>query len=133
MFNFLYQKYKADVLKTDVLARKEQEGYDAWQPFKALFKGLVKYILLPMVTIFLTEYFKVTNLQMLMTRAVLLVLVCLIIVLVLSAFAAGFQGMFNPNIHNLDEFIYDIKNIELFPAKVDQYIAQRALNKKCNE
>ncbi|WP_455026109.1 hypothetical protein [Oribacterium sinus] len=97
-----------------VMARKEEELYDAWKGFRGLFKGITTYILLPVITILLAEFFKDVSLSILIRRAIVLVLFCFCIGLMISAFSMGITDFLNPEIRDLRCLIRDIKNIKVF-------------------
>ena len=97
-----------------VMARKEEEMYDAWKGFRGLFKGITTYILVPVITILLAEFFKDVSLFILIRRAFVLILFCLCIVLMISAFSMGITDILNPEIRDLRRLIRDIENIKVF-------------------
>ena len=97
-----------------VMARKEEELYDAWKGFKGLFKGMTTYILLPVVSILLAEYFKDVAWSILITRAIVLILFCLSMVMMIFVFSMGITGILNPEIRDLRRLIHDIEDIKVF-------------------
>ena len=97
-----------------VMARKEEEMYDAWKGFRGLFKGITTYILFPVITILLAEFFMDVSLFILIRRAFVLILFCLCIVLMISAFSMGITDILNPEIRDLRRLIRDIENIKVF-------------------
>lgn len=97
-----------------VMARKEEELYDAWKGFRGLFKGITTYILLPVITILLAEFFKDVSLSVLIRRATVLILFCLSIGLIISAFSMGITDILNPEIRDLRRLIRDIEDIKVF-------------------
>ena len=97
-----------------LLARKEEELYDVWKGFRGLFKGMTTYILLPIITIFLAEFFKDIAMTVLISRAVVLMIFCICMVLVISAFSVNFTDFFNPDIRDLERFIRDVEDIKVF-------------------
>lgn len=97
-----------------VMARKEEELYDAWRGFRGLFKGMTTYILLPVITILLAEFFKDVSLSLLIRRAIVLILFCLSIGLIISAFSKGITDILNPDIRDLRRLIRDIEDIKVF-------------------
>ena len=97
-----------------VMARKEEESYDAWKGFRGLFKGITTYILLPVITILLAEFFKDVSLSLLIRRAIVLILFCLSIGLIISAFSMGITDILNPEIRDLRRLIRDIEDIKVF-------------------
>lgn len=97
-----------------VMARKEEELYDAWRGFRGLFKGITTYILLPGITILLAEFFKDVSLSLLIRRAIVLILFCLSIGLIISAFSMGITDILNPEIRDLRRLIRDIEDIKVF-------------------
>ena len=97
-----------------VMARKEEELYDAWKGFRGLFKGITTYILLPVITILLAEFFKDVSLSILIRRAIVLILFCLCIGLMISAFSMGITDFLNPEIRDLRRLIRDIEDIKVF-------------------
>lgn len=101
-------------------AQKEKDYYDIWKGLRNLFKGMTTYILLPILTIFLSEFFKDTNIETILIRAGVLILVCAVIIVVLSAFATNMNDIFNRDMRNLDYFIRDVEDIKIFNSKVDK-------------
>lgn len=97
-----------------VMARKEEELYDAWRGFRGLFKRITTYILLPVITILLAEFFKDVSLSLLIRRAIVLILFCLSIGLIISAFSMGITDILNPEIRDLRRLIRDIEDIKVF-------------------
>ena len=97
-----------------VMARKEEESYDAWKGFRGLFKGITTYILLPVITILLAEFFKDVSLSVLIRRATVLILFCLSIGLMISVFSMGITDILNPEIRDLRRLIRDIEDIKVF-------------------
>lgn len=97
-----------------VMARKEEELYDAWKGFRGLFKGITTYILLPVITILLAEFFKDVSLSVLIRRATVLILFCLSIGLMISVFSMGITDILNPEIRDLRRLIRDIEDIKVF-------------------
>ena len=97
-----------------VMARKEEESYDAWKGFRGLFKGITTYILLPVITILLAEFFKDVSLSLLIRRAIVLILFCLSIGLIISAFSMGITDILHPEIRDLRRLIRDIEDIKVF-------------------
>ena len=104
-------------------AKKEQESYDIWKDTRNLFKGMTTYILLPIITIFVSELFKDTDPIIVIKRATVLIFVCVIGVLLISAFSTNFSDIFNPDKRKLDYFIEDLENVKLFGVrkKTDKY------------
>ena len=94
-----------------VMARKEEELYDAWRGFRGLFKGMTTYIV---ITILLAEFFKDVSLSLLIRRAIVLILFCLSIGLIISAFSKGITDILNPDIRDLRRLIRDIEDIKVF-------------------
>ena len=97
-----------------VMARKEEDLYDAWKGYRGLFKGMTTYILLPVISILLIEYFKDVAWSILITRAIILILFCLSMVIMISAFSMGITGILNPEIRDLRRLIRDIEDIKVF-------------------
>ena len=97
-----------------VMARKEEDLYDAWKGYRGLFKGMTTYILLPVISILLVEYFKDVEWSILITRAIILILFCLSMVIMISAFSMGITGILNPEIRDLRRLIRDIEDIKVF-------------------
>ena len=96
-----------------VMARKEEDLYDAWKGYRGLFKGMTTYILLPVISILLVEYFKDVEWSILITRAIILILFCLSMVIMISAFSMGITGILNPEIRDLRRLIRDIEDIKV--------------------
>ena len=101
-----------------VMARKEEELYDAWKGFRGLFKGMATYILLPIISILLAEYFKDVAWPIL-TRAIVLMLFCLSMVMMIFVFSMGITDILNPEIRDLRRLIRDIEDIKVFFRDVD--------------
>lgn len=124
----LLQKFDIDVTDEKqldsiiTLAKKEKEAYDVWKGIRKLFGGMTTYVLLPIMTIFLAEFFKNNTWQELLVRAILLLLVCLGIVLLVSAFAMNLDDVFNPDVRNLNYFIRDIEDVKAFSEKAKNFI-----------
>ena len=97
-----------------VMARKEEDLYVAWKGFRGLFKGMTTYFLLPVISILLAEYFKDVAWSILITRAIILMLFCLSMVIMISAFSMGITGILNPEIRDLRRLIRDIEDIKIF-------------------
>ena len=96
-----------------VMARKEEELYDVWKGFRGLFKGMATYILLPIISILLAEYFKDVAWPIL-TRAIVLMLFCLSMVMMIFVFSMGITDILNPEIRDLRRLIRDIEDIKVF-------------------
>ena len=101
-------------------AREEQKLYDVWKGVKSKVNGFTTYILLPMITIFLSEYFKGVDLETLVARALVFLLLCITTVILISAFVTDANELFNPDIRNLDRFIRDIEDIKVFSNKASR-------------
>lgn len=101
-------------------AQEEKDYYDTWKGFRSLFKGTITYILLPIITIFLSEFFKDTDIITIIIRAAILLSVCAVFIVVIAAFAVNMRDFFNRDIRNLDYFIRDVEDIKIFNSKVDQ-------------
>lgn len=97
-----------------VMARKEEDLYDVWKGYRGLFKGMTTYILLPVISILLVEYFKDVAWSILITRAIILILFCLSMVIMISTFSMGITGILNPEIRDLRRLIRDIEDIKVF-------------------
>lgn len=120
-------EFNIDISKEEQLnnlieqAKKEQAEYDVWKGFKKAFSGMTTYILLPILTILLADFFKEAEGTALLTRAFSLMLVCTIIVLLVSAFAININDILNPDIKNLNYFIHDIEDVKLFSNMADRF------------
>ena len=88
--------------------------YDAWKGFRGLFKGMATYILLPVISILLAEYFKDVAWPILITRAIVLMLFCLSMVMMIFVFSMGITDILNPEIRDLRRLIRDIEDIKVF-------------------
>ena len=97
-----------------VMARKEEELYDVWKGFRGLFKGMATYVLLPVISILLAEYFKDVAWPILITRAIILMLFCLSMVMMIFVFSMGITDILNPEIRDLRRLIRDIEDIKVF-------------------
>lgn len=104
------------------MARKEQERYDVWKGLKNLFKGMTTYVFIPIITIFLAEFFKGNDPWKIIVKAVVLLLICAAIVLVLFAFAINVDGLFNADKNRLDYFIRDIEEVKVFRKKIKEIV-----------
>lgn len=102
-------------------AKREQTVYDVWIGLKKSFSRMSTYILLPVITIFISEFFKDVGWEILVKRAVLILMLCLCIVLITSVVASNFNDILNPDIRNLDYFIKDIEDIKIFKAKAKRF------------
>lgn len=109
-----------DDIQLDLLIEhaKEQQGeYDVFAGFKHAFKGIGTYILLPLLTVFISEFFKGVNLRAFFIRTVIVLIVCLVIVVFIISFAPAANYILNQDIRDLDYFIRDLEDIKMFPAK----------------
>lgn len=102
-------------------AKKEQDAYDVWKGFKKSFSGLTTYILLPIITILISEFFKDVGWETILVRAVVILMICACIVLITSAFALNFNDILNPDIRNLNYFIKDVEDVKIFKAKAKNF------------
>ncbi len=102
-------------------AKKEQDAYDVWKGFKKSFSGMTTYILLPIITILISEFFKDIGWETILVRAVVLLVICTCIVLITSAFALNFNDILNPDIRNLNYFIKDLEDVKIFKAKAKNF------------
>lgn len=102
-------------------AKKEQDAYDVWKGFKRSFSGMTTYILLPIITILISEFFKDVAWETILVRAVVLLMICTCIVLITSAFALNFNDILNPDIKNLSYFIKDVEDVKIFKAKAKTF------------
>ncbi|ESL01617.1 hypothetical protein GCWU000282_03178 [Catonella morbi ATCC 51271] len=102
-------------------AKKEQDAYDVWKGFKKSFSGMTTYILLPIITILISEFFKEVGWETLLVRAAVLLMICTCIVLITSAFALNFNDILNPDIKNLNYFIKDVEDVKIFKAKAKNF------------
>lgn len=109
-------------------AKKEQDDCDVWKKFRNHFKGITTYIVLPIVTIFLTKFFEKTNWQILIIKAFIVFCICAILVVLISAFAITLDDIFNRKKKYLDYFIKDMNDIKLFKNKICM-----VTNKKCDK
>ena len=50
-------------------AKREQEAYDVWKGLRKAVKGMATYIILPIITIFLADFFKDVGFEMFLERA----------------------------------------------------------------
>lgn len=103
-------------------AQKEQSAYDFFGVFRNAFEGIKTYILLPIITIFLSEFFKEVGWELLLCRAVLLLLICCSIVVCISGFAFSINDILNSDIRNLNNFIKDIEDIKVFSQKAGNVV-----------
>jgi len=103
-------------------ARKQQTKYDVWKGFRSAFNGITTYILLPIVTIFLSELLKNISPEVLLRRAVVIFFVCAGIVVAIVSFAESFNDILNHDIWKLECLISDIEEIKVFSNKA-KYIS----------
>lgn len=106
-------------------AQKEKNLYDIWEGYRAAFKGFTVYILLPISAILLNEFFKDADVVVLLKRATVIVLVCLMGVLFVAIGAMSFTELFNKDIQKLDDFIKDVENVKVFNSKVCKMVKTR--------
>lgn len=102
-------------------AKEEQDAYDVWKGFKKPFSGVITYILLPVITILISEFFKEADWKTLLLRALVLLMICACIVLVISAFASSFNDILNSDIKNLNYFIKDVEDVKIFNTKAKSF------------
>lgn len=102
-------------------AKKEQDAYDVWKGLKKPFSGLTTYILLPIITILISEFFKDVGWETILVRAVVILMICASIVLITSAFALNINDILNPDIRNLNCFIKDVEDVKIFKAKAKNF------------
>ncbi len=114
-------------------AQKVQAKYDVWKGVKKAFSGMTTYILLPVITIFLSEFFKEIGWKTLVVRAGVLLMVCTGIVLIISAFALSIKNVLNPDIRNLDYFIRDTEEVKLFSVKAIGFVNEKENTKEKNK
>lgn len=105
-------------------AQKEQMAYDYLKVFRNAFEGMKTYIFLPIITIFLSEFFKEVGWKVLLHRALFLVMICFGIVLGITGFAFNINDILNPDIRNLDRFIKDIEEIKVFSQKAGKMVKE---------
>lgn len=98
-------------------AKKEKSKYNIWSDFENLFNGMMKYIIIPIVTIFLSEFFKGVGLETVLKRAIIIISICSVGILFLSAFSNSFNDFFNKDICNLNYLIKDIEDVKVFSKK----------------
>lgn len=103
-------------------AKKEQDAYDVWKGFKKSFSGMAMYILLPIIKILISEFFKEVGWETLLVRAVALLMICTCIILITSALALNFNDILNPDIKNLNYFIKDVEDVKIFKAKAKNFM-----------
>lgn len=102
-------------------AKKEQAAYDVWKGFRKSFSGMTMYILLPIITVFISEFFKEVELETLVVRAIVLMIICTCIVLITSAFALTFNDILNPDIRDLNYLVEDLEDIKTFKTKAKNF------------
>ena len=102
-------------------AKKEQDAYDVWKGLKKPFSGLTTYILLPIITILISEFFKDVGWETILVRAVVILMICASIVLITSAFALNINDILNPDIRNLNCVIKDVEDVKIFKAKAKNF------------
>ena len=105
-----------------IYAKMEQDVYDVWKGLRKATKGMATYIILPIITIFLSEFFSDVELEMFLIRAGILLLIGFIIVLLVCSFSIDINDMLNPDIRDLEYFIRDIEDVKAFPAKAQEMI-----------
>lgn len=125
---YLLKEYGVDILEEKQLeqliiyAKMEQDVYDVWKGLRKATKGMATYILLPIITIFLSEFFSDVELEMFLIRAGILLFIGFIIVLLVCSFSLDINDMLNPDIRDLEYFIRDIEDVKAFPAKAQEMI-----------
>jgi hypothetical protein len=105
-----------------IYAKMEQDVYDVWKGLRKATKGMATYIILPIITIFLSEFFSDVELEMFLIRAGILLFIGFIIVLLVCSFSIDINDMLNPDIRDLEYFIRDIEDVKAFPAKAQEMI-----------
>ena len=125
---YLLKEYGVDISEEKQLeqliiyAKMEQDVYDVWKGLRKATKGMATYILLPIITIFLSEFFSDVELEMFLIRAGILLFIGFIIVLLVCSFSIDINDMLNPDIRDLEYFIRDIEDVKAFPAKAQEMI-----------
>ena len=89
--------------------------------FKKSFSRLTTYILLPIITILISEFFKDVGWETILVRAVVILMICTCIVLITLVFALNFNDILNPDIRNLNYFIKDVEEVKIFKVKVKNF------------
>lgn len=107
-------------------AKSEQEAYDVWKELRKAVKGMATYIILPIITIFLADFFKDVEFEMFLERAFFLLFIGFIIVLLISSFGIAINEMLNPDIRDMEYFIRDIENVKIFPKKAQSMIQKES-------
>lgn len=114
-------------------AKKEKSKYNIWSDFENLFNGMMKYIIIPIVTIFLSEFFKGVGLETVLKRAIIIISICSVGILFLSAFSISFNDFFNKDICNLNYLIKDIEEVKVFSKKAAIFAEQLEAKNKCDQ
>ena len=107
-------------------AKREQEAYDVWKGLRKAVKGMATYIILPIITIFLSEFFKDVGYDIFLIRAFFLLFIGLFLVLFISSFGIVINKILNPDIRDLDSFIRDIENVKIFSKKAQSMIQKES-------
>ena len=107
-------------------AKREQEAYDVWKGLRKAVKGMATYIILPIITIFLADFFKDVEFEMFLERAFFLLFIGFIIVLLISSFGIAINEMLNPDIRDMEYYIRDIENVKIFPKKAQSMIQKES-------
>lgn len=108
-------------------AKREQDAYDVWKGLRKATKGMATYIILPIITIFLSDFFKGVEPEIFLKRAFFLLFIGFIIILLVFSFGLSIKDMLNPDIRDLDYFISDIEDVKTFQKKAQSMTRKESL------
>ncbi len=103
--------------KLSQFARKRMDESNVWKSFGSPFSGLSKYVLIPMVTILISNYFKDLDLWDTVFRAIVLVFISSIVIIVVVSIVTTVDDFANKQKSQLKSFIDDIDELKIFREK----------------
>lgn len=106
-------------------AEKTREECDVWKWLSKSLKGTAIYVLIPIIMIILSEFFKRVSTEELLIYAIIFILICCLGVVVVSAFAMNISDILNSNIRNLNYFIRDLEDLKVFSKKIQGIMSAR--------
>lgn len=104
-------------------AKVEKNKYDVWRDMRGAFKGLNKYLIIPIITVFITELFKGDDGDKILHNAISLMFFVAIIVIGVVAFAPTMNDIFNAEVRKIDELIRDVEELKVFKNRVNTITA----------
>ncbi|MCR4943485.1 MAG: hypothetical protein K5986_03335 [Clostridium sp.] len=108
-------------------AKREQDAYDVWKGLRKATKGMATYIILPIITIFLSDFFKGVEPEIFLERAFFLLFIGFFIILFVFSFGFSIKDMLNPDIRDLGYFISDIEDVKTFQKKAQSMTRKESL------